>query len=142
MSDEYNLPIPSITSEAKPFWDGLANQLLLIPKCNDCGHLFMYPKAYCPNNGCFSSNLDWEQVSGSGNLFSYTIVHRSADVRFQEIAAQKPYIFALIELEEGPKLISNLVNVDIDNLEVGMPVEIIFEKINDDITLPKFQPLN
>ncbi len=141
MTNEYNLPIPTITTEAKPFWDGLANNELLIPKCNDCGHMFMYPKAYCPNNGCFSSNLDWEKVSGVGKLFSYTIVHRAADVRFQEIASQAPYIFALVELKEGPKLITTLINADVNNIEVGMSVGIIFEKINEDITLPKFQPL-
>ena len=60
MSDEYNLPLPNITNEAKPFWDGLNEDKLLIPKCNKCDHLFMYPKAYCPKNGCFSNDLSWE----------------------------------------------------------------------------------
>ncbi|MFL2634872.1 MAG: Zn-ribbon domain-containing OB-fold protein [Dehalococcoidia bacterium] len=141
MSDEYNLPLPNITNEAKPFWDGLNEDKLLIPKCNQCAHLFMYPKAYCPKNGCFSNDLSWEHVSGKGNVYSYTVVHRSADVRFQEIASQEPYVFALIELDEGPKLISNLINVDIENIVIGTPVQIIFEKINDEITLPKFAPI-
>ena len=101
----------------------------------------MYPKAYCPKNGCFSNDLSWEHVSGKGNVYSYTVVHRSADVRFQEIASQEPYVFALIELDEGPKLISNLINVDIENIVIGTPVQIIFEKINDEITLPKFAPI-
>jgi len=83
MSDEYNLPLPNITNEAKPFWDGLNKDKLLIPKCNKCAHLFMYPKAYCPKNGCFSNDLSWEHVSGKGNVYSYTVVYRSADVRFQ-----------------------------------------------------------
>ena len=141
MSEEYSLPLPNITSEAKPFWDGLSEQKLLIPKCNKCNHLFMYPKAYCPNNGCFSDDLSWEHVSGRGKVYSFTVVHRSADVRFQEIASQNPYVFALIELDEGPKLISNLINCEIDSIAIGASVQIIFEKINSDITLPKFAPL-
>ena len=106
MNEDYSLPLPTATSESKPFWDGLNEGNLLIPECNTCGHLFMYPKAFCPNDGCFSNDLSWKNASGLGKLFSYTIVHRAADPRFQEIASQEPYAFALVQLEEGPKLIA------------------------------------
>tara|TARA_Y100000588_G_scaffold79757_1_gene83507 strand:+ start:209 stop:544 length:336 start_codon:yes stop_codon:yes gene_type:complete len=109
----------------------------MIPKCNDCGHVHFYPRIVCPS--CHSRNIGWTQASGKGKLYSFEIAHRSLNPAFK---IEAPYILAMIELEEGPRMMSNLINIDPDPAVVkcDMPVEIVFEKQNDDVTIALFQP--
>ncbi len=130
------LPTPQ-TPEAKPYWDGLKEGKLMMPKCDDCGHVFFYPRIACPS--CHSRNVGWMQASGKGKLFSFEIAHRSLNPAFK---IEAPYILAMVELEEGPRMMSNLINIDPDPAVVkcDMPVEVVFEKQNDDVTIALFQP--
>ena len=126
-----------MTPEAKPYWDGLKEEKLMLPKCDDCGKAFFYPRIACPH--CHSRNVGWTQASGKGKLYSFEIAYRSLNPAFK---IEPPYVLAMIELEEGPRMMSNLINIEAtpEALKIDMPVEVVFEKQNDDVTIPLFQP--
>ncbi len=135
---ELDRPLPSpITPETRPYWDGLNENKLMLPKCEACGKAFFYPRILCPH--CHSRRITWIEASGRGKLFSFEIVYQKLNRQFNVPA---PYVLALIELEEGPRLMSNLVNVEADpaHLKCDMPVEVVFEKLTDEVTIPLFQP--
>ena len=126
-----------MTPEAKPYWDGLNEGKLLLPKCDECDEPFFYPRIACPH--CHSRNISWIQASGKGKLYSFQIAYRSLNPAFK---IKPPYILAMVELEEGPRLMSNLVNIepDVEVIKCDMPLEVVYEKQTDDITIPLFQP--
>ena len=135
---ELQRPLPTpMTPEAKPYWDGLKEEKLMLPKCDDCGKAFFYPRIACPH--CHSRNVGWIQASGKGKLYSFEIAYRSLNPAYK---IEPPYVLAMIELEEGPRMMSNMINVEAtpEALKCDMPVEVVFEKQNDDVTLPLFQP--
>ncbi len=135
---ELNRPLPApITPETQPYWDGLKEGKLMLPKCEDCNQPFFYPRILCPQ--CQSRRITWMQASGKGKLYSFEIVHQQLDRRFK---VPPPYILAMIELDEGPRLMSNLINIEADPqvLQCDMPVEVVFETLTDEITIPLFQP--
>jgi uncharacterized OB-fold protein len=104
-------------------------------RCADCGDAYFYPRSICPL--CFSRNTSWFQASGRGTLYAFSIVHRAPR---PDITA--PYVAAMVELEEGPRMPTNLVDVAPDPaaIKIGMPVQVVFEDLTDDIALPKFRP--
>tara|TARA_B110000263_G_scaffold64806_1_gene55933 strand:+ start:85 stop:471 length:387 start_codon:yes stop_codon:yes gene_type:complete len=126
-----------MTPEAKPYWDGLRMDKLMLPKCNDCGAAFFYPRILCPH--CHSRNVGWIQASGKGKLYSFEIAYRTFNPAFK---VEAPFILAMVELEEGPRMMSNLINIEPDPAVVkcDMPVEVVFEKQTDEVTLALFQP--
>ena len=135
---ELERPLPQpITPEAKPYWDGLRDQKLMLPKCQDCGHCFFYPRILCPR--CASRRIGWIQSSGRGRLFSFEISYQPLNKAFK---VKPPYVLAMVELEEGPRLMSNLVGIAADPalIRCDMPVEVVYEKLNDEFTLPLFRP--
>jgi uncharacterized OB-fold protein len=93
------------------------------------------PSKLCP--GCLSDAFTWKPVSGRGTLFSYVIFHRPYHPGFK---GELPYNVSLVELEEGPRMVTNVVGIAHDELRIGMPLEVIFDDVTDDLTLPKFQP--
>ena len=122
---ELERPLPQpITPETKPFWDGLREQKLMIPKCNDCGRAFFYPRIVCPL--CHSRNVGWVEASGRGRLYSFEIAYQTIGRTFK---VKPPYVLAMIELEEGPRMLSNLINVEPDpkKLKFDMPVDIVIK---------------
>jgi uncharacterized protein len=133
-----NRPIPQpLTPEAKPYWDGLKEGKLMLPKCEDCGKPFFYPRVLCPF--CQSRRIAWIQASGKGKLYSFEIAYQTFNPAYK---IKPPYVFAMVELEEGPHLMSNLINIEPDPkvVKCDMPVEVVFEKLTDDVTIPLFQP--
>lgn len=135
---ERDRPLPHpITPEAKPYWDGARAGKLMIPKCRACGKAFLYPRVLCPH--CSSHEIAWIQASGRGTLYSFEIAHQIINKAFK---VNTPVILAMVELEEGPRMLTNLVNVAADPkaLRCDMPVEVVFEKVTDEISLPMFQP--
>ena len=135
---ELDRPLPQpMTPEARPYWDGLKQGKLMLPKCGDCGHTFFYPRVVCPR--CHSRAITWIQATGKGRLHSFGIAHQSFNRAFK---VKPPFVLAMIELEEGPHMASNLVNVapDPQHVKCDMPVEVVFEKLTDDVTIPLFQP--
>jgi hypothetical protein len=133
---DYNKPLPQATPETQEFWDGLKRGELRIQQCQDCDEHYFYPRSFCPH--CHSRNVEWTTVSGKGTVETFVINHRAFGV-FED---STPYVIAVISLEEGPRLMTNLVNVDPDpeHVTVDMPVEIVYDAVTDDVTLPKFQP--
>ena len=130
-------PLPQPTPETRAFWDGCRRGELLLPRCRDCGRFHFYPRAMCPH--CWSTSLESVKASGKGRLYSYVINHRPAP-GFED---RTPYIIAVVELEEGVRILSNLVGVEPDpaRLPLDMPVEVTFEEVSPDITLPLFRPI-
>lgn len=132
---EYKKPIPVPSIESKPYWEGLRQHRLLIQRCNECSGFWFPPSSHCPH--CTSPDFAWTQVSGRGKVFSYVIYHR---VYHPGFAGEVPYTVALIEIEEGPRMISNIVGVPPEKVVCEMPVQVVFEDIDDRATLPKFAP--
>jgi uncharacterized OB-fold protein len=135
---ELERPLPQpITPEARPYWDGLREHRLMLPRCRDCGKAFFYPRVLCPF--CHGAAIDWIQASGRGRLYSFEIAYQTINKAFK---VKPPYVLAMVELEEGPRMMSNLINVAADPavLRCDMPVEIVFHQLTDDITVPLFQP--
>jgi uncharacterized protein len=133
-----NRPIPQpITPEAKPYWDGLKEGKLMLPQCDDCRKPFFYPRVLCPF--CHSRRISWIQASGKGKLYSFEIAYQNFNPAYK---IKPPYVFAMVELEEGPHIMSNLINVDPDPkvIKCDMPLEVVFEKLTDEVTIPLFQP--
>ena len=130
-------PLPSpMLPEARPFWDGLRQRRLMLPRCGRCGPFF-YPRRLCPT--CHGRDVDWMQASGRGTLYSFSIVHQAMLPAFK---VAPPYVLALVQLDEGPRLMTNLVEVepDPDRIRIGMPVEIVYEDLGDSVTLALFRP--
>jgi hypothetical protein len=126
-------PVP--TPETKPYWDGCAAGELRIQRCTDCGAPYFYPRPICPS--CHSGNVEWFTASGKATLYSYVINHRPAP-GFEEEA---PYAIAVVQLAEGPRLMTNLVGVPStpEALVLDMPLRVAFER-RGDISLPVFTP--
>ena len=132
---EYTKPLPIPDPVTKPFWDSLKARAIQLQRCQSCQKFVYYPRALCP--GCLSSNLAWTPVSGRGVLHAFTIPNRHPNRAFQP-----PYVVALVELEEGVRMMSNLIGVDPtpEAVKIGMPVEIVYDDATEEITLPKFRP--
>jgi len=134
---ELERPLPVPTPEAKPYWDGLREHKLMLPRCRACRRAFFYPRVLCPF--CHASDIEWFQASGRGRLYSFEIAYQTISKVFK---VKPPYVLAMVELEEGPRLMSNLVGIEPDpkRIRCDMPVEVVFHKLTDEITLPLFQP--
>jgi len=135
---ELERPLPQpITPETKPFWDGLREQKLMLPKCGDCSRVFFYPRIICPH--CQSRNVGWIQGSGRGKLHSFEIAYQTISRAFK---VKPPYVLAMVELDEGVRLLSNLIDIEPDpkKIKCDMPVEIVYQKLTDEVTLPLFRP--
>ncbi|HUZ01204.1 MAG TPA: Zn-ribbon domain-containing OB-fold protein [Thermomicrobiaceae bacterium] len=130
-------PLPTPDGVTAPYWESVKAHAMQVQHCNACGQTIFYPRGLCPN--CFSSDLAWQPVSGKGKLHAFTIVHRHPNPAF---AADAPYVVALVELDEGVRLMSNLIGVEADpeHVKVGMPVEVVYEDVTEAVTLPKFRP--
>lgn len=134
--------LPQPTPETKEFWDGLNDHKFLLQRCNVCQRAYFYPRAFCPQLDCHSRQVESFQASGTGTLYSYVINTRP----MPGFEGEVPYVIAVVELDEGPRLMTNLVDVaggDVDakaaTLEVGAAVEVVYEQATDAITLPKFR---
>lgn len=109
----------------------------MIPRCRACGKAFMHPRVLCPF--CASRDIEWIRASGRGRLHSFEIAHQILNKAFK---VKTPVVLALVELDEGPRLLTNLVNVAPDPAKIrcDMPVEVVYEKLNDEFTVPLFKP--
>lgn len=129
-------PLPKPTPDTQPFWDAVKRHELMLPKCKACGQLHFFPRPFCPH--CFSWDLEWVRCSGKGKLYSFLINHRPAP-GFEE---ETPYVIAVVELDEGPRMLSNLIDIEPtpEAVQVDMPVEILFQDVNEETTMFKFRP--
>ena len=124
-------PYPEADPETRHFWDALAAGRLEIQRCRSCGQHVFYPRgSVCPH--CGGLGLDWVAASGRGTVHSFTVVHRAP----AEFASEAPYVVVLVDLEEGPRIMSRLLGVEPAAVAVGMPVEL---SISGEPPLPYFR---
>jgi uncharacterized OB-fold protein len=129
----FDLPAPDL--ETKPFWDGCKEGRFLIRHCNACGADHYYPRPFCPT--CWSDDVEWKEASGRATLYTYSVVHVNDLPPFGE---RVPYVAAIVELEEGPRVMTNVEGVEHDALQIGMPLVVDYKPISDDITIAIFRP--
>ncbi|MEE9254205.1 MAG: OB-fold domain-containing protein [Pseudomonadales bacterium] len=132
---EFEKPVPIPTPTTKPFWDALNEQRVSIQQCSDCHAWVFYPRSNCSR--CLSPNLDWKTVSGRGTLYAFTFARQPTSPHFVDDVPQK---LAVVELDEGVHITTTLVNVEEEEVEVGMRVKPCFDKVSDEITLLRYQP--
>ena len=134
MESTYNKPLPVPTIESKPYWEACRKHELRIQRCNKCGKYHHYPNAMCPY--CHSFELEWAKVSGYGKVYSWVICYQAFHPGF---AKEVPYVDVTVELDEGVRMFSRMVDVKPDEMEIGMPVEVVFEDVTPEFTLPMFR---
>lgn len=140
MSVEYNadqkIPHPAmwgvLYKSSTPFWEGIRNKQLVLQRCKECGAWLHPPRPMCPK--CQSIEQEWVPSNGKGAIYSWVTLHESPHPAFKS-----PYTVVLVEMDEGPRLVSNMIEGEPEALMVGMPVEVVFEDVADDLTLPKFR---
>ena len=135
MAPRFDLPTPD--EETAPFWEGVNADRLLIKRCNGCGQFHFYPRPFCPH--CWSADVEWYEASGRATLYTWSVVYNNDLPPFSE---RLPYVAALVNLEEGPRMMTNVVDCPFDELEADMPLEVVFDEIADDpqVKLPRFRP--
>jgi hypothetical protein len=132
---QYQKPLPEPSAISAPFWKGLREGELRLQRCQQCERHVFYPRSVCPH--CLSDRLGWTRASGRGRVYSYTIVRRAMNPAF---AAEVPYVFAIVELDEGPRVTTNIVNCRSDEVRVDMPVKAAYDSITPETVLLKFEP--
>lgn len=132
--DAARKPLPTPDADTATFWRGLHDGKLLLQHCTDCGHVQYYQQAIC--RACGHENLVHRAASGRGRIYSFSVVHRAPGPAFK---ADIPYAVILVELEEGPRMISTYTGGSPDDVTFDMEVVLTFDKVSDDITLPRFK---
>lgn len=132
----YDKPLPHLYEDELPFWEGARQGELRLPRCAACGEVWWPAGPVCPR--CLSDRVEWFRASGRGWLHAWVVFHKAYYAGF---VRDVPYNVAWIELEEGPRLTSNVVGARNEDLFIGMPVEVVFERATEEITLPKFRPI-
>jgi len=130
--------LPGPTPETQPYWDAARQHRLLLRYCPACDAYDFYPRPFCRR--CFSWDVAWREASGQGSIYTYVINYRPAP-GFEDRA---PYVIAVIELAEGPKMMANVWMDETptpENVRIGMPVEVMFDDLTDEISLPQFRPV-
>jgi uncharacterized OB-fold protein len=128
-------PIPRPSPISAPYWEAAGRHEITIQRCASCKRHVFYPRLNCPH--CGSRDLAWVKASGRGTVYTYTVARRPTHPAF---AGQTPYVIAIVELEEGPRMTTNIVGCDPDSVRIGMPVEAAFEDVGPDATLVVFRP--
>jgi len=136
MAEEYKAPLPNPTPDSKPFWEAARRHELRLQRCRTCSEAYFYPRNVCP--GCLSTDVEWFTASGRGRVHTFSIVHRGLKVT----PLPMPYVLAVVELEEGPRMMTNLVGVPADPAHVrcDMPVVVEWADVTPESTLPRFRP--
>lgn len=133
----YKKPLPTVNNLNSPFWNAAKEKTIKMQFCSNCGH-FRYPIApACPK--CISTNFTWGEVGKTGEIWSFSIFHKNYFEGFEE---EIPYNVAVIKLDNGVKLISNIVGINNEDLKIGTRVEAYFEDVTETNTIIKFKPLN
>lgn len=136
-NQEMGKPLPGIFEENKPFWDYMKQHEFRVQKCLGCGKLFYPPSMMCPH--CQYMESEWVKLSGKAKVYSFIIVRKA---RHPAFAKEAPYVVAIIETEEGIRYTTNIIGCKPEEVYVDMPVDIVYEDVNDKITLPKFKPVS
>ena len=127
--------LPTVDEGTAPWWEAARDGRLLLKRCGACSRPHFYPRRFCPY--CWSDDVDWFEASGRGTLYTFSVVHSNDLPPFPE---RLPYVAAVVELEEGPRMTSIVVDADLDALHVGMPLVVAFEERTPEVTVPVFRP--
>lgn len=130
------LPVPSppVNPETAPFWSGVDESRLVLPRCLACRTVIWYPRTFCPS--CHRTGVEWVECSGRGSVYSFSVTQKG-DGAWREVG---PYVLAYVELDEGPRVLTNIVECDPSSLAVGQAVEVVFERNGEGRALPRFRP--
>ncbi|WP_251552036.1 Zn-ribbon domain-containing OB-fold protein [Neobacillus muris] len=128
------VPRPVLDGDSLKYWEGLRNEELWIQRCNDCHQHIFYPRSICPD--CFSEEITWVQSGGTGKIYSFTVVHHA----FGPFKEQLPFVVAIVELDEGVRMMTRL-KAGSKNPSVEQRVKVIFERLDEELTLPYFEPV-
>ena len=132
----FSRPLPSPNALTAPYWQAAHQRELTLPRGEACATFHFDPRRACPQ--CGSPQLGWHTASGKGEVYSFTVVHRAPSKGFEELV---PYVVAVVALAEGPHLMTRLTQVQPDTVRIGMPVQVDFEKQDEETTLPVFCPV-
>jgi uncharacterized OB-fold protein len=130
----HELPTPVVNADSREYWEGARSDRLLIRKCGACGKTHFLPRHLCPE--CWSTDLEWIQSSGRGTVHSFTVIRRAPLPAF---VGRVPYVVALIDLEEGPRMMANILGDDALATKIGDPVEVCFEERAEGAKVPQFK---
>lgn len=134
--DMLDRPLPDVNHPfSREFWEGCRRHELVLQRCSDCGTFRYYPRPFCPQDQ--SPRYEWTRCAGRGEVYSFTVVHRPLTRWFK---GRVPLVCAIVELEEGPRMMSNVIGIEPDLVTVAMPVQVEFEDVTEVITLPMFRP--
>lgn len=137
MSDDR--PLPAMDSETdRTFWTAAAEGRLLIQDCPDCGQRQFFPRAWC--HYCGSPAVEWLEAAGTGHVHTFTIIRRATELGW--FADRIPYVVGYVELDEGVRLCTNVVNCEPTSVEAGLEVSVTFEQVTDEVAIPQFEPVS
>ncbi len=134
MSSSPLRPQPAPTAETERYWQAARENRLDIQYCRACARHQFYPRRFCTQ--CLSDAIEWVQANGRGRVYTYTVCHVAGHPAFE---SRVPYAIAMIELDEGVRLLAGIVDSDMERLAVGAPVQVCFERISDEFALPMFR---
>ena len=129
-------PVPEVTTELRPFFTAAREGRLVVQRCRKCGHRRFPPREICSR--CLARDAEWVPSSGRGTVLSYNVMHQ---VYHPGFAAEVPYAVVLVELEDGARMISNVVDCPLERVHVGLRVEATFQERTSEIVLPVFRPV-
>lgn len=129
----FDLPSPDF--DTAPWWAATRGRRLLVKRCDDCGRAHFYPRPFCPH--CWSRAVGWEEASGRATLYTYSVVHVNDLPPFAE---RVPYVAAIVELAEGPRMMTNVVGCDHERLRIGMELAVGFRDLDGNVAIPVFAP--
>ena len=125
---------PAVNPETKPFWDATAEGKLLLARCTDCNTVIWYPRNLCPE--CHGQSTEWFEASGQGEIYACTVTRRMGG----SWGRAAPFVLAYVELDEGPRLMTNIIDCDPETVAIGQRVEVVFEATDEGPALPRFRP--
>jgi hypothetical protein len=135
---KYEKPLPEFRPETKPFWDACKKHELALPRAKTTNEFFFYPRAVSPG-GDMTQDIEWVKVSGKAKVWTYAIHHMGPTPAYKN---EPPYVVALVETQEGVKMMTNIIGCKPEEVYIGMDVEVVFEDVTPEVTLPKFRPVS
>ena len=136
MSQATSKPVPLPDEISAPFFDGARDGKLMLQHCTACERWSFPVRERCPN--CFAAKLEWRHASGRGSLYTFTSMHQVMNPGFASVT---PYNIAQVDLAEGVRMTSNVVGIGNDALRIGMPLQVVFEDVGENVHIPKFRPV-
>jgi uncharacterized OB-fold protein len=128
------VPVPGRAPEVQAYWDGALRERLLLPRCHQCGFVIWYPRSFCP--ACHFPDVEWIESEGIGAVYSFTITRHGPGI-YRNVG---PYVLAYVELDEGPRVMTNIVGCEPDRVHIGLRVRAVFDVEVEETRLLRFQP--